>query len=202
MSVIRKVRAVERVFAALDREIKTFQNSSQIRCLEGCGKCCFKPDIEATPLEFLPLAFDLFLTRRIDEVYEDLSNNEKAYCHLFAPKPLSLDKGSCGQYVYRGLICRLFGYSAMKAKNSERKYVTCKVIKESQPEKVEAVQAGLKQDGKIPMMSDFYYQIRSIDPDLGTNRYPINEAIKKAIEYVMHYYAYRRRPPMRRKLSA
>lgn len=202
MSVIRKVRAVEKIFAALDSEIKIFQGTSQISCLAGCGKCCFKPDIEATPLEFLPLAFDLFLTRRIDEVFDELSTSEKAYCHLFTPKPLSLDKGSCGQYVHRGLICRLFGYSAMKTKNSERKYITCKPIKESQAEKVEAVNRSLKEGGKVPLMSDYYFQIRSIDPDLGTNRYPINEAIRKAIEYVMAYYAYRRRPPVRRKLSA
>lgn len=202
MSVIRKVRAVEKVFAALDSEIKSFQGTSQISCLAGCGKCCFKPDIEATPLEFLPLAFDLFLTKRIDEVYDDLSSSEKAYCHLFAPKPLSLDKGSCSQYVHRGLICRLFGYSAMKGKNSERKYITCKPIKETQAEKVELAQKSVKEGGAIPMMSDYYYQIRSVDPDLGTNRYPINEAIKKAIEHVLAYYAYRKRPSVRKKLSA
>jgi len=202
MSVIRKVRAVEKVFAALDGEIRSFQNTSQIRCLEGCGKCCFKPDIEATPLEFLPLAFDLFLTKRIDEVYADLNSGEKPYCHLFAPKPLSLDKGSCSQYTHRGLICRLFGYSAMKGKSGERKYITCRNIKETQGDKVEAAQQAINDGGEISMMSDFYFRIRSIDPDMGTNRYPINEAMKKAIEYVMAYYAYRRRPPVRRKLSA
>lgn len=202
MSVIRKVRAVEKVFAALDSEIKTFQGASQINCLVGCGKCCFKPDIEATPLEFLPLAFDLFLTKGIDEVHEQLVLGGQAHCHLFAPKPLSLDKGSCSQYVHRGLICRLFGYAAMKDKSNQKKYVTCKVIKETQPEKVEAVQNGLSNGYPIPMMSDFYFRIRSIDPDLGTHRYPINEAMRKAIEYVLAYYAYRKRPPVRRKLSA
>ena len=202
MSVIRKVRAVEKVFAALDGEIKAFQGTSQISCLVGCGKCCFKPDIEATPLEFLPLAFDLFLTKRIDEVHEQLIAGGQAYCYLFAPKPLSLDKGSCSQYVHRGLICRLFGFSAMKDKTGQRKYVTCKNIKESQPEQVEAVQSGLANGYEIPMMSDFYFRIRSIDPDLGTTRYPINEAMRKAIEYVLAYYAYRKRPSIKRKLTA
>ncbi|MEC7755209.1 MULTISPECIES: YkgJ family cysteine cluster protein [Roseivirga] len=201
MSVVRKVRAVERVFAALDIEIRSFQKTTQINCLAGCGKCCFKPDIEATPLEFLPLAFDLFLTRRIDEAYAQLANAQ-SYCLLFAPKPLSLDKGSCSQYVHRGLICRLFGYSAMKGKNGEPKYVTCKIIKESQPEKVAHAQALSIQGNEVPMMSDYYFRIRSIDPDLGTHRYPINEAIRKAIEYVMAYYAYRRRPSLKRKLIA
>lgn len=202
MSIVRKVRAVEKVFAALDGEIRSFQNASQIRCLEGCGKCCFKPDIEATPLEFLPLAFDLFLNKKIDEVYTDLSSGEKPYCHLFAPRPLNMDKGSCSQYAHRGLICRLFGYSAMKDKTGQKKYVTCKIIKESQGEKVETTQQLIKEGGEIPMMSDYYFQIRSIDPDMGTNRYPINEAMKKAIEHVLAYYAYRRRPSVRQKLSA
>ncbi len=202
MSVVRKVRAVEKVFTALDVEIKSFQNASQITCLTGCGKCCFKPDIEATPLEFLPMAFDLFLTKRIDEVHEQLVSGGQAHCHLFTPKPLSLDRGACGQYVHRGLICRLFGYSAMKDKDGLRKYVTCKTIKESQAEKVEAVQNELNNGYEIPMMSDYYFQIRSIDPDLGTVRYPINLAMRKAIEYVLAYYAYRRRPSMKRKLSA
>lgn len=202
MSIVRKVRAVEKVFAALDGEIKSFQNASQIRCLEGCGKCCFKPDIEATALEFLPLAFDLFVSKRIDEVYEQLNSSEQAYCLLFAPKPLSLDKGSCSQYMHRGLICRLFGYSAMKGKSGERKYITCRNIKESQADKVEAAQQSINEGGEIPMMSDYYFQIRSIDPDMGTNRYPINEAVRKAIEHVMAYYAYRRRPVVRKKLIA
>lgn len=202
MSVISKVKAVEKVFNALDVEIKSFQQVSKIHCLAGCGKCCFKPDIEATPLEFLPLAFDLFLTKRIDEVYEELSTTKKAYCHLFQPKPLSFDQGSCGQYVHRGLICRLFGYSAYKNSSVKRKYVTCKPIRESQGEQVEAVNESLKLTGKIPMMSDYYYQIRSIDPELGTNRYPINEAIKKAIEYVLGYYAYRKRPSLKVKKGA
>ncbi|WP_422008044.1 YkgJ family cysteine cluster protein [Roseivirga pacifica] len=197
MSVVRKVRAVEKVFAVLDSEIKIFQNRSQIQCLTGCGKCCFNPDIEASPLEFLPLAFDLFLTKRIEDSYFELTQNTGSHCSLFRPKALSLDKGTCSQYNYRGLICRLFGYAAMRDKMGNPKFITCRAIKLSQPEKVTAVDAAITKGENPPFMSDYYFRLRSIDPELGTQRLPINDAIKKALEYVMAYYAYRRRPPLK-----
>ena len=55
-----KVRAVKREYLKLDREIANFTRQSGLHCIKGCGECCKKPDIEATPLEFLPLALKLF----------------------------------------------------------------------------------------------------------------------------------------------
>ena len=72
MSIAHKVRSVERLFARLEIEINAFQKSSGLHCLAGCGKCCTKPDIDATPLEFLPYAFDLFLAGKADETLEKL----------------------------------------------------------------------------------------------------------------------------------
>jgi uncharacterized protein len=52
----------------------------------------------------------------------------------------------------------------------------------------------------IPMMSDYYSRLIQIDPSLST-LYPINEAAVKALEVVMHYYAYRRRRKPNRETS-
>lgn len=202
MSVVRKVRAVEKVFMALDSEISSFQEYSKISCLTGCGKCCFKPDIEATPLEFLPLALDLLENREIESFYDRLISKEDSYCILFNQHSKATDKGACAQYHYRGLICRLFGYSAMKGRDGLKKYVTCKVIKESQADQVAQVQEAIVEGAEIPLMSDYYFRLRSIDPDLGTTRYPINEAMRKALEHVMAYYSYRKRPSTRKNNQA
>ena len=43
----------------------------------------------------------------------------------------------------------------------------------------------------MPLMSNYYFQLRCIDPGLSQEFYPINTAIKKALEVVLHYYAYR-----------
>ena len=54
------VARVESLFEKLDQEIAAFQGETTLHCAWGCGKCCFKADIEATILEFLPFANHLF----------------------------------------------------------------------------------------------------------------------------------------------
>ena len=70
-----KVRAVQRVYTKLDREISKVQLESGMHCLSGCGECCKKPDIEATPLEFLPLALKLYDDGKAESFLEELQKN-------------------------------------------------------------------------------------------------------------------------------
>ncbi|MCE7995032.1 MAG: YkgJ family cysteine cluster protein [Roseivirga sp.] len=195
MSVIRKVREVEKVFADLEKEMNILRHSSGLHCVAGCGKCCFKPEIEASPVEFLPYALHLLRNEKIEEVYDKLLQNTSTQCTLFSPVWGSDMKGACSEYPYRGLICRLFGYAASRGMDGEAKLVTCRIIKEGQSSIVAKIEADLKEDkASVPLMSDYYFRIRSIDPDLGTKLLPINKAIQTALEVVMSYYAYRDAP--------
>lgn len=202
MSIISKVKAVEQIFASLDKEIASLQATSGLHCIAGCGKCCFKPDIEATPLEFLPYAFHLFLTNRIEDQYALLLEREITTCAIFSPVADSLVKGGCSEYKFRGLICRLFGYSAVRDKYGKTSFVTCLPLKTESPESVAAINDSISKGQSVPMMNDYYFQIRSIDTDLGTKQLPINQALREAMETVMGYYAYRQPPPAPGKLSA
>ncbi len=202
MSIVRKVKSVEKIFAALDQEMNTLRDRSGLHCVSGCGKCCFKADIEATPLEFLPYAFHLFLTKHIDEVYQNLLANESSMCTLFNPVKDSLDKGGCSQYAYRGLICRLFGFSATRDKNGKAQLITCKLMKAGQADTIAKIEEEMEAGIPSPMMSDYYFRLRSIDTELGTRMMPINQAMRQAIEEVMSYYAYRKPPAGYGKLSA
>jgi len=201
MSIISKVKAVEQIFASLDKEIASLQATSGLHCIAGCGKCCFKPDIEASPLEFLPYAFHLFLTNRIEEQYDLLLTRDNSTCAIFSPMKGSLVKGSCSEYKFRGLICRLFGYSAVRDKYGKTSFITCLPLKTEAAESIAAINDSISSGGSVPMMNDYYFQIRSIDPHLGTKLMPINQALKEAMEVVMSYYAYRL-PPASGKLSA
>jgi Fe-S-cluster containining protein len=185
MTIQDKVHQVEQIFQKLDEEISAFQSSTGIHCKFGCGKCCFKPDIEATPLEFLPFALHLYEEGRAEEWHEKLATSEDQLCLIL--NPTQSGAGLCTEYKHRGLICRLFGYSARTTKHGEKELVTCNIIKTEQPVAYEA--ATKRKD--IPVMSQYYMQLHSIDPDLTTEFYPINKAIRKAIECVLHYYAYR-----------
>jgi hypothetical protein len=76
MELGEKVRAIEEVFEKLDQEIASFQSWSGLHCAWGCGKCCYKADIEATILEFLPFAHYLYQQDLAYTWFEKLQAND------------------------------------------------------------------------------------------------------------------------------
>lgn len=189
MTIEEKVRAVEQVFAELDAAISEFQSWSKLGCQFGCGKCCFKPDIEATALEFLPFAFHLYKSDQAWDWFGRVRSSDDPLCLIL--NPTQEGAGLCSEYQYRGLICRLFGYSARTNKHGRKELVTCQIIKTGQVESHQLAESKIEDGAAVPVMSDYYMQLHAIDPDLARSFYPINKAIQKALEVVMHYYAYR-----------
>ena len=189
MTIEEKVTDVEAVFDALDQEIAAFQASSSLHCKFGCGKCCFKPDIEATILEFLPFAFHLYQTNQIESWYDKLCGNQSPICLILNPDQSGA--GLCSEYKYRGLICRLFGYSARTNKYGKKELITCQIIKAEQFENFNEAAKQVDEGGDVPIMSNYYMRLRNIDPQLATTFLPINQAMKAALEKVLSYYAYR-----------
>jgi len=190
MSLENKIRTVEKILLELDEDIKHFQSRSSLGCKFGCGKCCFKPDIEATPLEFLPFAFHLYQTRKGEEWLERLDKmNDEKICAIL--NPTQAGAGLCSEYAHRGLICRLFGFSARTNKYDKKELVTCSIIKTEQVEKFQETEIQINSGGKVPVMSDYYMKLYDVDPILANEFVPINQAIKRAIEIVLQYFLYR-----------
>lgn len=196
-SLPSKVRSVQRTYAKLDAEIAKMQSKTGLHCISGCGECCKKPDIEATPIEFLPLALELFDNNLAEQFLDELAQANGPTCHLFRPYVTNFG-GLCSNYPHRGLICRLFGFTARITKEGQSELVTCKLIKAEQSVAYEAAVSSIKQGEKIPVMSHFYSRMANIDSNLNTF-YPINVAMRKAIETVLHYYAYRKRRVNKKK---
>jgi Fe-S-cluster containining protein len=192
MPLEETIAQVEALFERLDTDIAAFQSATSLHCGWGCGKCCFKADIEATALEFLPFAMHLYRAQLAETWYDRLKSSDSTICLILNPTQQSA--GLCSEYKHRGLICRLFGYSARTDKHGKKELVTCTIIKSEQQtaftKAEEAIDAGLP----VPVMSQYYFQLMAIDADLSRDFYPINTAIRKAIETVLHYYAYRDRP--------
>jgi len=190
MNLEEKVQAVMSLFEKLDDDIRHFQNQSSLHCRWGCGKCCFKPDIEATILEFLPLAVHLYRTGKAEEWYDELSESSASICKVL--NPTQAGAGLCSQYLHRGLICRLFGYSSRTNKYGEAELVTCQIIKTEQAEAYVKTQSAISRgEATTPVLNQVYMQLCNIDFSLTRDFYPINIAIQKAIETVLQYYAYR-----------
>lgn len=189
MRMREKVAAVNLLFESLDKQIASFQATTNIHCKAGCGKCCFKPDIEATVLEFLPFAYHLYLNKLADVWLNKIEASDSALCAILSPTQSGV--GLCSEYPYRGLICRLFGYSARTNKYGKKEFVTCQIIKTEQKEMFANANAMIEEGiASVPVMNQYYLQLQSIDYDLTRNFYPINEALKRAIELIMQHYYY------------
>ncbi|MEO8253871.1 MAG: YkgJ family cysteine cluster protein [Flavobacterium sp.] len=195
MSIAHRVNLVEALFFKLELEIAQFQESSSLGCVAGCGKCCTNPEIDASPLEFLPWAFHLYLNGQAENVLLALNANTSSLCYIYNPLSL-VDKnnGNCSAYQYRGLICRLFGFGANKDKYGQYRISTCKIIKEQQKEAFEIASESINKGLAVPVFTDYYMNLSQIDFKLGNLILPINKALIYAIEEVLQYYAYRPMP--------
>lgn len=189
MELPEKIKAVEEVFENLDKEIAAFQSWSGLACKMGCGKCCFKSDIEATILEFLPFAQHLYERNEACNWLDKLKTIDSPLCSIL--NPVQGGAGLCSEYKHRGLICRLFGFSARTNKYGKKELVTCQVIKEENSTGFKIAVEKIDEGSEISIMNQHYMRLHAIDIELTQQFMPINEAIKRAIEVILHYHAYR-----------
>lgn len=200
-SIENRVRLVETLFQNLDIEIIEFQKETKLGCIAGCGKCCSTPEIDASPLEFLPWAFHVFLNGLAEETLSELEQNTTATCFLYRPKSLEeFTLGNCSNYKYRGLICRLFGFGATTDKYGKLRIATCNIIKEGQKENYEVATLAINANLSVPIFTEYYMQLSQIDFKLGNTFQPVNKAMKTALEEVLQYYAYRDFPENYKKM--
>jgi Fe-S-cluster containining protein len=193
MTLPQKVTLIEQLFHQLEKETAAFQNNTVLSCLSGCGRCCTHPDIEASPLEFLPWAFHLFLNGEAEKMLQVLREIQTATCVNYQPLTI-VDQGHCKTYKYRGLICRLFGYAANTDKYGKLRLTTCKVIKEGQAENFASASDKISQGLSVPIFTEYYMQLNQIDFRMGNIIVPVNQALRLALEEVLQYYAYRPLP--------
>ena len=183
---------MERVFHDLDQAISQFQKSTDMRCIAGCGLCCLKPDLHATALEFLPLAYHLYVKGELESWHVRLLSEEKTLCPVLSSMLAPGESGFCSEYVHRGLICRLFGFSARVNKEDKPELSTCRPIKDQTPEAYSRGLTHVTLQKPIPIMRDYAHRLQGIDSQLGFDQLPIRIAVLRAIEVVLAYYAYRR----------
>ena len=199
--MLEKIRKVERVFKQLDKATKKFGKQSNLRCLANCNLCCLKKGLEANVLEFLPLAYHL-VQNNLHDAALDLLDTEPEHCINLAKNPALGQTAGCGAYEQRGLICRLFGFSAVQDKNSKLSVYTCTHIKHEYPEEFKRASGLINTKGmNIPLVTDFYYQIYFIDTQMANDYNPINISIRKAIERVAYYYSNKPIRKPRKKLN-
>lgn len=190
MNLAEKSQAVSILFDQLTEESKQFATESGLSCVSGCGACCSNPEVSASPLEFLPLAFD-FYNKGLSETilsFLDAEEDSKS-CIVYRAHSSDGKSGYCTNYANRGLICRLFAASARKNKYGAKDLIICKILKTEKEQQFTEASQRINSDLEIPLASKFYQMIEEIDSSL-SQHYPINTAIRLALESVLRFKFY------------
>jgi uncharacterized protein len=190
MNLFEKSEAVRELFQVLEEETRQFHTESGMGCISGCGFCCANPEIPASPLEFLPLAFDLYEKGIAEEIANQLAMEDQlGNCVVYRSQKEDPTKGYCGNYAKRGLICRLFGASARKTKYGQRDLITCKILKAEKKKAFDVASSSINSGLEIPIAAAYYTRLADVDQSLAS-QYPVNQAILMALELVLRFKFY------------
>jgi len=190
-------------YGALDHEIRIFRLGTGLRCPDRCGICCDSPHVEATVLECLPLAWEIFCRKeeeRISLAIEKKAHEEDLRCVLFVADEGTTGLGRCAYYPFRPLVCRLFGYAARRSKTGRLELCPCKVILEFLSEKLIQWVSQEVHRPYPPVYQDSFFQIAATSPEMGFRLLPINAALEAAMDYV-YWQRPKGRFPIHRKAA-
>lgn len=188
ISLYHKVQKIETLQRIIDKDTRAFKRHTCIDCENHCAECCHYHDVTATPLEFLPFAWHASKLGLLEQWFDELEKSTSRQC-IFSR--LENNTWGCKIYPVRGLICRLFGFSATTDKNGKPVFAACRILKQQQPDAASKAGLYVMEGGRVPVISTYYRRLASIDPVLGNQFMPINEAIRKALEIVYYNLCYR-----------
>ena len=178
---------VMEIYHDLDVHISRFSESSGYKCQHLCIACCDTTEAHASLGECLPFAFEAVINRpELIDRFESLSDEELSGrpCVFYNTNLTLYDRGGCTIYGVRPLMCRLFGYSAIMNKHLKCIFAACKWMKDSSPDMIQKTQEAIDNGLSVPIMPDYAFRVFHLAPYLGSEEFPINVAMKKAIEKV------------------
>lgn len=175
---------VSNLFSEIDRHTQAFQSATGLHCLSGCGQCCDNEKIEVTVLDCLPLAIDLFQKGEGEFWLAQFTEPSRESCLFYQADPVKAGNGQCLQYAGRPLLCRTFGFGTVRNKAGIAELAVCAVHRATQPETVLRSQQSIAAGLPAPNFADLAMQLEAIDPAIGRERYPINQAMRRALERV------------------
>ena len=173
------VSQVMDLYADIDKAVAEFQLRSGLRCPAGCGLCCPTADVRVTVLEMLPIALEILCNQDAGAWMDRLAAQPAAgRCMLFSEERIS-DAGNCSFYSRRPVLCRLFGFAAVRNRTGDKALSVCKYISQNDPQTAASAMALADE---APCFVHYGSRVYALDPVLGNGLMPINTALRRAIE--------------------
>jgi hypothetical protein len=89
--------------------------------------------------------------------------------------------GHCLLYARRPVVCRLFGFAAVRNRLGMLELSTCQPIRRDFPQAVLRAEAWLAAGSPAPLLAGYSQRLFGLDPT--ARLLPINEALKRAIAH-------------------
>ena len=180
---------LQNIYDEMGKSFSDYQKESGLHCLEGCGRCCVNPEVEASVFEMIPLALRMYDEGRLEEWLERLETTDSDICLLYQAHSPDRTLGQCGAYKERPAVCRMFGVSGYFNKHKEVTLSVCKYIREKYPDLTKLRESEADAE-KTPILVTWSYRLAQLDPALIQEAMPVNQAFKKALEKVALYALY------------
>jgi len=166
------------LYRAADDATRALGDATGLACPPGCGACCVTAPPHVTIGDVAPIAADLVARGEADAV---LIRAEAAAdggaCALHDP---TRSGGGCTAYALRPVVCRLFGFAAVRDKRGVPHLAACRVHVREAPEATARAVAHVAAGGEVPVFAD--WQAAAHDGDGGAAQVPINAALARALD--------------------
>lgn len=178
-------------YEELGRAITAARKKTNFYCLEGCGACCYtsSKNLEVTLFEAIPMALALIKNGVHEDFLAQLEEGDcgESTCIMYSKTSEDGQNGFCKQYDARPLICRLFGSSKKISQDGAILPIICKPLKSihfTNSIKINNLLTAL------PMSATVSSKARAINPQLSKELFGINDAIRRALYYVLQRMEY------------
>ncbi len=171
------------LYRSLDAAVAEYAAGTNLACPAGCGQCCRSEKVEATVLECIPLAFELFRTHQAELILKRLEKNgDERQCILYRADFTEAGLWGCSQYSHRAVVCRLFGFAGNRDREGIPRLAMCRIMKERLADITPP--GGDDEHSPMPLFSEAGLRISALHPGLGAARMPINRALLEALRKV------------------
>jgi Fe-S-cluster containining protein len=174
------IPAILELFSRIEAETSAFAGASGLRCPDTCGACCESPNVYTSVVELEPLAQALVARGQAEAALDRAAAAGPGPCVFYASH--GPGQGRCTVYALRPMICRLFGFAAVRDKQGRPELAGCRAHKALQPEAMAHARALVAGGEPVPMMTDWQQQALELGTSATGALMPINQAIEQALE--------------------
>jgi uncharacterized protein len=170
-----------KLYSEADAATAAVAAATGLTCPTGCARCCESPHIHASIAEMMPVAEAVLEAGQAEALWERAAAAEGEPCILLERHGPGL--GGCSVYALRPIVCRLFGYAAVRGRGGLPELSVCAIHAAEQPEIATRARNLVTAGLEAPLFMEMQERSGELDPDAAT-LHPINRALRLAIERV------------------